>query len=87
MASASTLSAREILCVADVLRFSSSRPPPPFQFSRIFHLSLHLQKLVEIVRSRNTKRRRRRIGASGDDFAVEMMGIVGSRQVQEEDVL
>ena len=59
-------------------------PPPPPRPPAIFPCSLHIQKLVEIVRARNKKRRRRRVGGGGDDFAVEMAGILDGRQDQED---
>jgi hypothetical protein len=57
-----------------------SNPPPAPR--RWCPCSLHIQKLVEIVRARNKKRRRRRVGGAGDDFAVEMAGILDGRQDQ-----
>ncbi len=46
---------------------------------------LHHQKLVQIVRSRDTKRRRQqRLGAARDDFAVELSYIIGAGQADNE---
>jgi hypothetical protein len=55
----------------------------------VFTLSVThiLQKLVEIVRSRNKKRRRQRVGATGDEFAVEIMDALRSTQAQDDNDL
>ncbi len=73
-ATASIFSAREIMCVAKL--HPSSSP----------HTSVlpHHQKLVQIVRSRDTKRRWQRVGAAGDDLAVELSDIIGAGQADNE---
>ncbi len=49
---------------------SAPQPSSPFLF----------QKLVEMVRSRDKKKRRRRVGAAADEFAVELSDVMVAEQ-------
>jgi hypothetical protein len=82
-----TLTLFVILAAATASSSTSSAIAIATATATAFILITSLQKLVEIVRASDKKQRRRRVGSSVQDVAVEMVEMQGGEQAHAADDL